>query len=84
MKKHSTGALTKEQIEKQNTLYKEKHEYDYIIIGSGNSALTVGSLLAKAGKKICMLEAHDIPGGYAHTFKRGEYSFCAQIHYIWG
>ena len=31
-----------------------------------------------------MVEAHDVPGGYAHSFKMGEYNFCAQIHYIWG
>ena len=83
MKKSSTGALTKEQHEIQDQRYAEGHEYDYVIIGSGHSALVVGSLLAKAGNKICILEAHDVPGGYAHTFKAGDYSFCAQIHYTW-
>ncbi len=80
----STGALTKPQHEAQDAIYAEKHEYDYLIIGTGLAALTSGALLAKAGYKICMLEAHDIPGGYAHTFSMGKFSFCAQIHYIWG
>jgi len=84
MKKSSTGALTPEQQEAQNKRFAEGHEYDYIIVGSGMSALTAGSLLAKAGKKVCMLEAHDVPGGYAHTFEMNGFKFCAQIHYIWG
>jgi len=33
---------------------------------------------------VLMLEAHDVPGGYAHTFDMGEFSFCAQVHYIFG
>ncbi|MBI4448743.1 NAD(P)/FAD-dependent oxidoreductase [Candidatus Woesearchaeota archaeon] len=84
MKKHSTGALTKEQKAAQDKRYTQGHSYDYIIIGTGMSALSVGALLAHAGKKICMLEAHDVPGGMAHTFRMGDYEFCAQVHYIWG
>ncbi len=84
MKPHSTGALTPQQHAIQDEIYAQKHKYDYLIIGTGISALTVGSLLANAGYKICMLEAHDIPGGYAHNFKMGDYYFCAQIHYVWG
>lgn len=87
VKKHSTTALTKEQKEAQDKRYKkfsENTEYDYVIIGTGNAALTVGSLLAKAGNKICMLEMHDLPGGYAQNFVRNDYTFCAQIHYTWG
>ena len=83
-KKSSTGALTKEQHQAQNERYAQNHSYDYVIIGTGSSALTVGALLANAGKKVCMLEAHDIPGGYCHTFRTGDYLFCAQVHYIWG
>ncbi len=62
----------------------DNYKYDYLILGTGNSALTIGALLAKSGKKVCMLEAHDIPGGYAQSFKWGEYYFCGQVHYIWG
>jgi len=60
------------------------YKYDFLFIGTGNSALTAAALLAKAGKKVCMLEAHDIPGGYAQSFKWGDYYFCGQVHYIWG
>ncbi len=84
MKRHSTGALTKAQKAAQDKTYSKKNKYDYLIMGTGMSALSIGSLLAHSGKKVCMLEAHDVPGGMAHTFKMGDYQFCAQVHYIWG
>lgn len=84
VKKNSTGALSKEQHQKQNDVYAQNHTYDYLIIGTGMSALTVGALLAHAGKKVCMVEAHDTPGGMAHSFTMGDFTFCAQVHYIWG
>ena len=62
----------------------EMHEYDDIVIGAGMAGLTVGSLLAHAGRRVLLLEAHDTPGGYAHTFTMGRYRFCAQVHYIFG
>jgi choline dehydrogenase-like flavoprotein len=71
MKKSSTSALTKEQHAAQDARYAQGHSYDYVIIGTGSSALTVGSLLAHKGYKVCLLEAHDIPGGYAQTFPPG-------------
>ncbi|MEK7073001.1 MAG: NAD(P)/FAD-dependent oxidoreductase [Patescibacteria group bacterium] len=83
-KKSSTTALTPEQRAAQDARYAEGHAYDVVIVGTGSSALTVGALLAHAGKKVCMLEAHDIPGGYCQTFKAGGFEFCAQVHYIWG
>jgi len=58
---------------------------DYLIIGSGLSALVLGALMAKSGKKIQMIEAHELPGGFGHTFCMGEkYKFNAQLHYVWG
>lgn len=44
--------------------------------------LTVGALLAKSGRRVLLLEAHDVAGGYAHTFRMRDYRFCAQVHYI--
>lgn len=83
MKTHSTGALTPQEHARQDALYATSPTYDVVVIGTGMAALTVASLLANAGRKVCMLEAHDIPGGYVHSFKMGDYHFCAQIHYIW-
>lgn len=84
MKRFSTGALTRSQLEIQDQVYRSNNTYDYLIVGTGMSALSVGALLAHAGYKICMLEAHDKPGGYAHTFSMNGFNFCAQVHYIWG
>ncbi len=81
---HSTGALTKAQRAAQEAIYSEDRLYDVVIVGTGLSALSVGSLLAQSGSRVCMLEAHDSPGGFAHTFKMGGYEFCAQVHYVWG
>lgn len=58
--------------------------FDDLIIGSGMAGLTVASLLARSGRRVLVLEAHDTPGGYAHTFRMGDYRFCAQVHYIFG
>jgi phytoene dehydrogenase-like protein len=83
-KKHSTGALTAEQHRVQDVLYQSNPAYDVVIVGTGMAALTVAALLVNSGRKVCLLEAHDIPGGYVHSFRMGEFYFCAQIHYIWG
>lgn len=56
--------------------------YDYLVLGSGMGGLTVASLLARAGKRVCVVEAHEHPGGCAHSFPMGRYTFCAAVHYI--
>ncbi len=84
MKRYSTGALTKEQKNSQEATYNQQHKYDYVVVGSGMAALSVSALLANDGQRVCMLEAHDVPGGYAHTFEMNDFHFCAQVHYIWG
>ena len=58
--------------------------YDDIIIGAGMAGLTMGALLARAGRRVLVLEAHDAVGGYAHTFVKGRHRLCAQVHYIFG
>jgi phytoene dehydrogenase-like protein len=43
--------------------------------------------MAKAGKRVTVLEAHYLPGGYGHTFSYEHvsdvYRFNAQLHYVW-
>ncbi len=57
---------------------------DYLIIGSGLSALVFSSLMAKFGKNVQVLEAHEHPGGFGHTFTMAKkYQFNAQLHYVW-
>ncbi len=57
---------------------------DYLILGSGLSALVFGALMAKSGQKVQVLEAHEHPGGFGHTFTMAKkYTFNAQLHYVW-
>ena len=58
-------------------------ELDYVVVGAGMGGLTVASLLAHAGARVAVVEAHEYPGGCCHTFPMGEhYRFCAAVHYI--
>lgn len=57
---------------------------DYLIVGSGLSGLVFGALMANSGKKVVILEAHEHPGGFGHTFTMAKkYTFNAQLHYVW-
>jgi all-trans-retinol 13,14-reductase len=57
---------------------------DVIIIGSGMGGLSTAALLAKQGKKVLVLEQHDIAGGNLHTFTEKGYEFDTGLHYIGG
>lgn len=62
----------------------EKH-YDAIIIGSGLGGLSAGATLARAGKKVLVLEQHSLIGGCATCFKRKGMSVDAGLHEMdWG
>ncbi len=50
------------------------------IIGAGLGGLTVGALLAKDGYKVTLLEQHNIVGGCATTFKRGDFTCEVGLH----
>ena len=51
------------------------NKYDVIIVGSGIGGLSCGSILALVGKKVLICEAHNRPGGVAHSFNFGDYKF---------
>ncbi len=43
------------------------HAYDVVIVGGGHNGLTCGCYLAKAGKKVLVLESRDVVGGGCAT-----------------
>lgn len=56
--------------------------YDAIIVGAGHNGLTTASYLAKAGKKVLVLERRPVVGGIAVTeeiFPGFKYSACAHL-----
>ena len=57
--------------------------FDHIIIGSGVGGLTAATWLAKAGKKVLVLERHYVPGGFTHVFKRRSgFKWDVGVHYV--
>lgn len=57
-------------------------EYDAIIIGSGAGGLATAICLARAGKKVLVLEQHYVPGGWCHSFTLNGQRFSPGVHYI--
>ncbi|MBD8524272.1 FAD-dependent oxidoreductase [Pseudomarimonas arenosa] len=56
--------------------------FDYVVIGSGLGGLTTAALLAKAGKRVLVLERHYTAGGFTHSFRRRGYEWDVGVHYI--
>ncbi len=59
-------------------------DYDVVVIGAGLGGLSVATFLTKAGKKVLLLEKHNIPGGYASSFIRGRFEFEIALHELSG
>ena len=54
--------------------------YDYVIIGSGLGGLISAVILAKEGKKVCVLEKNNQYGGNLQTFVREKVIFDTGVH----
>ncbi|CAG06572.1 unnamed protein product, partial [Tetraodon nigroviridis] len=64
------------------SLDKVPQNLDVIVIGSGLGGLTAAATLAKAGKKVLVLEQHSQAGGCCHTYIDKGFEFDVGLHYI--
>ena len=63
---------------------KIKAHYDVVIVGSGLGGLVSAIILAKEGKRVCVLEKNNQYGGNLQTFVRDKSIFDTGVHYIGG
>jgi all-trans-retinol 13,14-reductase len=59
-------------------------KFDAVIIGSGLGGLACGTILAKEGYKVCILEKNKQIGGTLQTFVRDRVIFDSGVHYVGG
>ena len=61
-------------------------QWDAVVIGAGLGGLTTAACLAAAGRRVLVVERHDLAGGNATVFRRhhqgAEYEFDVGVHYI--
>ncbi|MGD0640541.1 MAG: NAD(P)/FAD-dependent oxidoreductase [Roseiarcus sp.] len=54
--------------------------FDVVVIGSGLGGLTAAALLAKRGRKVCVIERNHSVGGAASAFKKGALTIEPALH----
>jgi all-trans-retinol 13,14-reductase len=57
-------------------------EYEYIVIGAGMGGLVAAATLAKAGRRVLVVEQHYGPGGYVQSFRRKHWSWDVGLHMV--
>ena len=61
-------------------LQMSENAFDAVVIGSGLGGLTAAALLAKAGRKVCVIERNHSVGGAASAFKKGALTIEPALH----
>ncbi len=57
-------------------------QYDVVVVGAGNSGLSAALQCQIAGKKTLLIEQHNLPGGCATSFRRGQLEIEPSLHEI--
>ncbi|MFZ1330611.1 MAG: NAD(P)/FAD-dependent oxidoreductase [Flavobacteriales bacterium] len=60
----------------------QRSEFDTIIVGSGAGGLSAAICLSRAGQRVLVLEQHDVPGGWCHSFYLNGHRFTPGVHYV--
>ena len=55
-------------------------QYDAVVIGAGNGGLVAAIRLLQGGARVLLVEKHNLPGGFATSFRRGRFEFEASLH----
>ncbi|MGB5556110.1 MAG: NAD(P)/FAD-dependent oxidoreductase, partial [Flavobacteriaceae bacterium] len=61
---------------------KTSTKYDTIVIGAGAGGLATAICLAREGQRVLVLEQHDVPGGWCHSFYLNGHRFTPGVHYV--
>jgi len=56
--------------------------WDYVVIGSGIGGMSAAAMLSKLGRRVLVLEQHNIPGGFTQMFKRPGYRWDVGVHIV--
>ena len=57
-----------------------KKQFPIIVIGAGLGGLVSAAYLSKHGFDLTLMEQHSIPGGYATSFDREDFTFDVSLH----
>ncbi len=60
------------------------NRYDAVVVGGGLGGLSAAAQLARRGRRVLLLEQHNVPGGYATSFVRGRFEFEVALHELSG
>jgi phytoene desaturase len=56
--------------------------YDAVVVGAGMGGLVAAARLARAGRRVLVVDGHYVAGGNATVFRRRRWEFDVGVHYL--